>query len=98
MDYAKLLRGLVKSQSRAPSTLSGQVAAALKSHRLPTAWILATGDATAIAAETEIAGAAFARLPIDPLKVDTDSHTFARPGDEAALFTAVLNAIERLST
>jgi exosortase A-associated hydrolase 1 len=98
VDYGKLLRGLVKSRSRAPSTLAEQVAAALKAHRLPTAWILATGDATAIAAEAELGGAAFKGLSIDPLKVETDSHTFARPGDEAALLAAVLKAVERLDS
>ena len=98
VDYRKLLRGVVKSRSRAPSTLSEQVGATLKGHALPTAWILATADATAIAAEAELAGAGFKGLPVEPIKVETDSHTFARPGDEQALLAAVLNAVERLST
>ena len=42
--------------------------------------------------------AAAVRLaPADPLRLETDSRTFARPGDEAALAAAVLEALERLS-
>jgi len=37
----------------------------------------------------------FAKLAIEPIRVETDSHTFARPGDEAALRDAVLAALER---
>jgi hypothetical protein len=96
VDYRKLLRGLAKSSRRAPAGLAEEVAAALSRHRLPAAWILATGDATAIAAETELAGAAFKGIPVEAMKVETDSHTFARPGDEAALLAAVLQAIEQL--
>lgn len=96
VDYRKLLRGAIKSRSRSPSTLSEQVAGVLKAHALPTAWILATGDATAIAAEAELAGASFRSLSIDPIRIETDSHTFARPGDEQSLLAAVLKAVERL--
>lgn len=97
VDYAKLLRGLRKSRNRAPSTLAEQAGAALRRHNLPTQWILATADATAIAADAELAGAAFEGLRADPLRVETDSHTFARPGDDAALLEAVLKAIERIA-
>lgn len=98
VDYARLLRGLRKSRNRAPSTLAEQTAAALRRHKLPTQWILATADATAIAAEAELAGAAFEGLRAEPLRIETDSHTFARPGDETALLEAVLQAVERLNS
>ena len=96
VDYAKLLKGIVKSGRRARSSLAEDVAAALARHRLPAVWLLATGDATAIAAQAELAGPAFKGLEIDRLELDTDSHTFARPGDDAALAEAVRTAIERL--
>ena len=94
VDYRKLLRGLRKTTQRAASPLASQVAEALARHRLPAQWILATGDATAVAAEHELASAPFDDGAIAPLKVETDSHTFARPGDEAALAEAVLQALK----
>ena len=95
VDYRKLWRGLLKSRSRAPSTLAEQVATAL-ARRLPAIWIFATGDATAIAAEAELGVPAFTALTVEPLRVDTDSHTFARPGDEILLRDAVLAALQSL--
>ena len=96
VDYRKLLRGILKSARRSSSPLSNDVAEALAQHRLRVQWILATGDATAVAAENELRSTAFDS--VDPLKIETDSHTFARPGDAAALGEAVLTAIGRLQS
>ena len=97
VDYRKLLRGVRKiSGRRQASPLAESVAAALSRHGLPVQLILASGDATAIAAEAEFGSLVF-RTPVgDPQRIDTDSHTFARPGDEAALVEAVLAALESL--
>ena len=97
VSYGKALRGLLKIGRGSPSPLAQQVAEALARHQLPTAWILGTGDATAIAAENELGSADFQALEIEPLNVDTDSHTFARPGDAEMLAEVTLSAIERLS-
>ena len=96
VDYRKLLRGVLKVGRRSDSPLADEVAAALARERLPAQWILATRDATAIAAEAELRAVAFAGLVGDPVRIDTDSHTFAHPGDEAALAEAVVEALRRL--
>ena len=54
------------------------------------------GDATAIAAEAEIRRWPYEGLIRATQTIDTDSHTFARPGDEAMLLTAVLSALAEL--
>jgi exosortase A-associated hydrolase 1 len=92
--YGKALKGLLKIGRTSTSPLAAQVAEALKRSQLPAQWIFATGDATAIAAENELRAGAFGR--VEAIRVATDSHTFARPGDEAALKDAVLRAVERL--
>jgi exosortase A-associated hydrolase 1 len=98
VSYRKVLTG-VRSLGSAPSkALAGEVAAALGGAAIPFETVLARGDATAIAAAD-----ALARLPLSqlvrraPATIDTDSHTFARPGDEAKLLEAVLAAVRRLS-
>ncbi len=96
VSYWKLLRGILKAGERGASPLAEDVAAAMRRHRLPTQWILASGDATAIAAEAELRAPAFQELHIEPLTLGTDSHTFARPGDEEALAQGVLGALRRL--
>ncbi|HWT13178.1 MAG TPA: hydrolase 1, exosortase A system-associated [Allosphingosinicella sp.] len=97
VDYRKLLNGILKiSGPQTDSPLAGEVASALARHRLPAELILAGGDATAIAAEKEVKARPFRRLLGEPLRIDSDSHTFARPGDEAALLEAVLEAVRRL--
>ena len=94
MAYGKALRGLMKIGKTSASPLAAQAAEALNRSALRAQWILAAGDATAIAAENELRGGAFGR--VEAIRVETDSHTFARPGDEAALRDAVLRAVERL--
>ncbi|MDB5691793.1 MAG: hydrolase 1, exosortase system-associated [Alphaproteobacteria bacterium] len=100
MSYRKLLSGLRSIASRRPSTLAEEVAAALDGSGLPVALILAARDGTAIAAEAEWSKPAWRRIRAanpPPQRVDSDSHTFARPGDEEALAHACLNALERFS-
>ena len=93
ISYGKALRGLLKIGRASTSPLAAQAAEALKRSQLPAQWIFATGDATAIAAENELRAGAFGR--VEAIRVETDSHTFARSGDEAALRDAVLRAMER---
>jgi exosortase A-associated hydrolase 1 len=99
VSYRKILRGLGKIATSRPSSLSGQIAAALGRARVPAQLILASGDGTAIAAQAEWSSAAFKSLrqanPA-PMRIDSDSHTFSRPGDEEALLKAVSEALERL--
>jgi exosortase A-associated hydrolase 1 len=96
VDYGKLLKGIFRLGGGAGAPLARDVAAALARHRLPVRWILAEGDATAVAAAHELAAPAFHPLGPERLSLATDSHTFARPGDEAALAEAVLKAIGQL--
>lgn len=92
VSYRKILRGVTKILSRQDGTLAAAVAGAMARHRLPTQLILAAGDATAIAAEAELGAARFRGLIGGVQKLDTESHTFARPGDEARLHAAVVAA------
>jgi exosortase A-associated hydrolase 1 len=99
ISYRKILKGLGRIVSSKPSSLSGEIAASLGNAGLPAQLILATGDATAIAAQAEWASPGYRRVreanPA-PVTIDSDSHTFSRPGDEAALLAAVRGALERL--
>lgn len=99
ISYRKVLKGLGKIVSSKPSSLAGEIAAALGKARVPAQLVLATGDATAIAAQAEWTSPAFKSLrqanPA-PLTIDSDAHTFSRPGDEAALLAAMKEALERL--
>ncbi|HEX2763762.1 MAG TPA: hydrolase 1, exosortase A system-associated [Allosphingosinicella sp.] len=100
ISYRKVLKGLSKVVSSRPSTLAAEIAAALVRARRPAQLILATRDATAIAAEAEWRSAAFRQVRganPPPVQIDSDSHTFSRPGDEAALLAAVEEALARLS-
>jgi exosortase A-associated hydrolase 1 len=99
ISYRKLFKGLAKIARSRPSTLAGEIAASLGKARLPAQLILATRDATAIAARTEWSSPAFSALRgsnPEPVTIDSDSHTFSRPGDEAALLAAVRHALERI--
>lgn len=100
VSYRKLFRGVAKILFPSPSGLSGEVVAALGRKPLPLALILAQGDATAIAAEAEWRSAPFRKVRAmagAPLPIESDSHTFARPGDAEALLAACLDAVARLS-
>lgn len=97
VDYRKLIKGIRKvAGGDQDSSLAADVAASLRRSRLPAQLILASADNTAIAAASESKSKAFRGLLPEPQKLDTDSHTFARPGDEAALLAAVLEALRRL--
>jgi exosortase A-associated hydrolase 1 len=99
ISYRKVLKGLARIASSRPSSLAGEIAAALGKARVPSQLILASGDGTAIAAQAEWSSPAFKALRQSnpaPLRIDSDSHTFSRPGDEAALLKAVREALERL--
>lgn len=98
VSYGKLLQGMAKMAGPvARSPLAIEAAAALRNHRRPTALILATGDHTAVAAAAEIKAAHFAGLIDKTYEVETDSHTFARPGDVDALLKVVLSAVKHLA-
>ncbi|MEA1013581.1 hydrolase 1, exosortase A system-associated [Sphingosinicella sp. LY1275] len=98
ISYRKLLKGILQIVRPAPpADLASETAAALAAKRLPLALILCRKDATAIAAEDMWNKPVFAPVRNGaPLYVETDSHTFARPGDEQALLEACLAALERL--
>jgi exosortase A-associated hydrolase 1 len=98
VSYRKLLKGVGSVAIKQASTLAEEVAAALDRSCLPVELILASRDGTAIAAEAEWAKPAYSRIRAaspPPQRVDSDSHTFARPGDENALASAVLSALRR---
>lgn len=98
VDWRKLVKGLRQAlvpHSEAP--LATQVAMALREWAQPCHLILAEGDATAAAAVAELKAPAFEGLIADRETIDSDSHTFARPGDEAALLAAVQRALAALA-
>ncbi|HYG46874.1 MAG TPA: hydrolase 1, exosortase A system-associated [Allosphingosinicella sp.] len=99
ISYRKVLKGLRKILQSRPSSLAGEIAAALGRARAPAQLVLATRDSTAIAAQAEWNSPAFKSLRQsnpEPLTIDSDAHTFSRPGDEEALLAAVRTALERL--
>lgn len=99
ISYRKVLSGLGKIIASKPSSLSGEIASSLGKARVPAQLILATRDATAIAARAEWSSPAFATVRQanpDPVTIDSDSHTFSRPGDEEALLAAVKVALAKL--
>lgn len=98
VDYRKLLKGITRASKRDQSApLARETAAALAAWK-PRAWlILAEGDGTAIAAAQELKAAIFHGLIEGTWKIPSDSHTFARDGDEAALLAAVLRTLEVLA-
>jgi len=98
VDYRKLLGGLSRISSKQDGApLARETASALSAARIRAWLILAGGDATAIAAEQELKAAAFSGLIEGRETIQSDSHTFARPSDEAALAVAVVRALEALA-
>ena len=94
VSYRKLFKGIAKaSKPIEGSELAAEVAQALRRDRLPAALILARGDATAIAAAREVRARSFHGLIARSEEIDTDSHTFAKPGDVDALAAAILRII-----
>jgi exosortase A-associated hydrolase 1 len=98
VDLRKLARAIARlAKGGRGSPLAWETAAALAAARLRAWLILAEGDATAIAAEHELKARSFQDLIEGRETIATDSHTFARPGDEAALLIAVRRALGALS-
>ena len=98
VDYRKLLKGIRQISARDQgSELARETASALRSGDLRAWLILAEGDATGIAAEQELKAPAFDRLVEGRETIRSDSHTFARPGDETALLAATIRAVGALS-
>jgi len=98
VDWRKLLKGIRSISAREEgSPLARQTADALRAGGLRAWLILAEADATAIAAEQELRAAAFNGLIEGREVIKSDSHTFARAGDEAALAAAVVRALKALS-
>jgi exosortase A-associated hydrolase 1 len=93
-SYPAILRGLLRAGSKTPEGLSKALAAALAKSALPARWILADGDATAVAAAHELGKAHWRGLAEQRETIATDSHTFARPGDAEALERAILAALD----
>jgi exosortase A-associated hydrolase 1 len=96
MSWRKLLRGLRKSTSAESSPLAAETATALRASGLRTELILADTDATAVAAAHELKQSQFKNLIGKAQNISSNSHTFARPGDDAALALAAKAAIRRL--
>ncbi|MEH3047673.1 hydrolase 1, exosortase A system-associated [Sphingomonas adhaesiva] len=90
VDLRKLARGVTKLlRRRVPvSALAKRVVRAVEASGATV--VLATGDATALAFE-EAARRLQAR--IDPIRLDTDSHSFARTGDLDAVEAAIRTAL-----
>lgn len=98
VNWRKLLSGVRKASARGRAPLAADIAEALRASAVPVHLILADGDATAIAAEAELKASVFDGLIAGRETLETDSHTFARPGDEAALLAAVERALGRLTS
>jgi exosortase A-associated hydrolase 1 len=95
VDLRKLAGGLKKAGSSTDSSLAAEAARGLARFGRPAAMILANGDGTAAAASAEIKRPAFAGLIGPIIEIASDSHTFARRGDQEALEAAVLQALAR---
>jgi exosortase A-associated hydrolase 1 len=100
VSYRKLFRGLGRIAASRPSSLAEEVADSLDGGGFPVALVLAGGDATAIAAGSVWASKRFERIrnaSAAPYRIESDSHTFARAGDDKALLQACLTALTALS-
>ncbi|HEX9946340.1 MAG TPA: hydrolase 1, exosortase A system-associated [Allosphingosinicella sp.] len=99
ISYKKLFRGVGRIVASRPSGLAADIAASLEKARVPAQLVLAIRDGTAIAARAEWASPVFRRVrerSPAPITIDSDAHTFSRPGDEAALLRSVKEALGRL--
>lgn len=94
VSYRKLLKGIMKAAGPIEgSELAAEVARSLRRGGMSASLVLATGDATAIATAREVRTRAFHGLIGRCEEIDTDSHTFAKPGDLEALVAAVLRVV-----
>lgn len=96
VSYKKIFKGLMKVAAPPPADLADEVARALSARSLPLTMLLARRDGTAVAAADVWNSPRYRsireRQP-EPIYIESDSHTFARAGDEAALGNAVLAAL-----
>ena len=96
ISWRKLFAGIRKLAAGSDRSLGSEVAAALRGHSGPIEAIIATGDATGIAARHELSRPALAAaLRQPPTLIETSSHTFSRTGDFAALHQAIVAALQR---
>jgi exosortase A-associated hydrolase 1 len=93
VSIAKLIGGVRKAATSEESSLSADVARSLASASLPITVVLARGDHTAIAAGAELKRDHWKPLLGSVREINTDSHTFAKPGDLKAIETAVFEAL-----
>ncbi|HZF94285.1 MAG TPA: hydrolase 1, exosortase A system-associated [Allosphingosinicella sp.] len=96
ISWRKLLGGLMKSTDTSASPLAAEAAAALRASGVRAELILASGDATAVAAANEVKSRLFKGIVGKAQMLPSDSHTFAREGDADLLTAATLTAIKRL--
>lgn len=94
VDIGKLAGSLKKAGSATDGSLAGESARGLRG--VAASLILAVGDNTAIAAAAEVKKEAFDGLIGWRREIDSDSHTFARAGDQDALNAAVLDALRAI--
>lgn len=97
VNLRKLASGLLRIAVPArPSTLVTRVADALAKVEAPVSILIASGDATAIAFADawRQSGFAAARERISLTLIDSDSHSFARDDDYAALMAMLKRALD----
>lgn len=100
VSYRKILKGVAKAAAPAPTGLSDEVAAALLRSNRPVQVVLASGDATAVAARDAWNSATYGAIRAanpEPITIESNSHTFARLGDMEALLAACIAALPRVS-
>lgn len=93
VNVGKAMQGLKQAGRKSDQVLADDVELGLGMFSQPIAVILAKGDATAIAAAAEFRHKRFGPIIGWTREIDTDSHTFARSGDQEALEAAVLDAL-----
>jgi hypothetical protein len=103
VSYRKLFRGVAKIITpKKADGLSGEVADCLNRGRLPVELILASEDATAIAAADVWKSRQFASaiqgVPVQVTMIATNAHTFSRPGDLQVLVETCRAALGRLGS
>ena len=98
VDYRKLFKGLKTIAAPPAETgLAEDIARAMERDRLQAQVILAEADATAVAAAAELDRSRFEGRIACIQRLESDSHTFARPGDEEKLSLATAEAIRSLA-
>jgi hypothetical protein len=101
ISYKKLFKGITKIVApRRPEGLAADVADGLRRAALPVELILASDDATAIAAADVWRSPPFAKaiagIRVQVSAIASNAHTFSRPGDLANLVDVCRAALARL--